>query len=117
MPAHSPFSQVHFPREAVIKYLDLIMETLIHLFFLPTVKRDGGQANKGGNFSTSDAITRNSRVCSPVLPFPKPESTGLGFLFLNLHCRKDCFLSYLRSTFLSKELGSVFILIYFLKST
>lgn len=93
------------------------METLIHLFFLPAVKRDGGQANKGDNFSTSDAITRNSRVCSPVLPFPKPESTGLGFLFLNLHCRKDCFLSYLRSTFLSKELGSVFILIYFLKST
>ena len=90
-----------------------------HLSLLPpcSVKRGGGQANRGENFSTSNAITRNSRVCSPMLPFPKPESTGLGFLFLNLHCRKDCFLSYLRSTFLSKELGSVLIVIYFLKNT
>ena len=89
-----------------------------HTSLLPpcSEKRDGGQANKGDNFSTSDAITRNNRVCSPVLPFPKPESTGLGFLFLNLHCRQDCFLSYLRSTFLSKELGSVLILIYCLKN-
>lgn len=116
MLVHSPFSQVHFPREAVISYLHLVMEPLKHLFYLPT----GMEAMPTKEITSAWVMSwqeSDSRVCSPMLSLPKPESTGLGFPFLDLHCRNGCSLSYLRYTSLSKELGSVLLLIYYLKST
>lgn len=84
-----------------------------------SVTVDGAHAHKGGTSAQEvQSHEIDGRVCSSMLPSANQNQLVLSFLLITFICGKFCFLSYLRSTSLSKELGSVLLLlIYSLRST